>query len=287
MRTLPSPRWLSCLALAMFLAGTTVACESAEHAQRVIHDDHVPRIQAIVREDLERAQTGLAAASTRLGRGFVVEDPTQRSREMRRALTLLTEPPRGIPELMISPMSFIAVVGADGVVICRDRDPDPMAGQNAGEMFPHVRRAIDEGVSTQALVEWPGLIPTEPSAVLMLHAVPTFYQGHVAGAIIAGTPLWRTAQRITRQLQAETADEGGTIMWVYLYRGDSLHHRGTPADLDTIVPDVAARALGLSRSPGGFTGQEAQFGRLYAYGLVPVPELGGGVGFILWRSDPV
>jgi hypothetical protein len=263
------------------------ACESAEHAQHVIHDEHAPRIQELVREDLERTDRGLRAAALRLGRGYSVSDPTQRSREMRRALTLLTEPPRGIEEITISPISFIAVVGADGVVICRDRDPDPMAGQNAAEMFPSVRRAISEGVSTRALVEWPGLVPTEPPAILMLHAVPTYYQGQIAGAIIAGTPLWRTAQRLTRQLQAETADEGGTILWVYLYRGDTIHSRGTPADLDTIVPDAAARAAGFARSPGGFTGEIAQFGRWYAYGVVPLPELGDDVGFIVWRSDPV
>lgn len=278
------------LALLLALLASTsgiLGCETAEHAQRVIHDSHVPRIQALVREDLERTDRGLQQAALRLGRGFSVSDPAQRAREMRRALALLTEPPRGIDELTISPISFVAVVGADGVVICRDRDPDPMAGQNAGEMFPSVRRTLTEGVSTRALVEWPGLVPTEPPAVLMLHAVPTDYEGRLAGAVIAGTPLWRTAQRLTRQLQAETANEGGTIIWVYLYRGDTIHSRGTPADLDTIVPSAAERAAGLARSPGGFTGEVAQFGRWYAYGVVPLPELGDDVGFIVWRSDPV
>jgi hypothetical protein len=274
-------------ALLAFAALTLSACERAEHAQRVIHDSHAPRIQQLVREDLARTERGLQQAALRLARGFSVTDPLQRAREMRRALTLLTEPPRGIDELTISPISFIAVVGEDGVVICRDRDPDPMAGQNAGEMFPSVRRAITEGVSTRALVEWPGLVPTEPPAVLMLQAVPIHYEGRIAGAMIAGTPLWRTAQRLTRQLQAETASEGGTIVWVYLYRGDTIHSRGTPADLDTIVPTAADRAAGLARSPGGFTGEVAQFGRWYAYGVVPLPELGEDVGFIVWRSDPV
>jgi len=159
--------------------------------------------------------------------------------------------------------------------------------RKAAGWFPGVRRAIGEGVSTRALVEWPGLIPSEPPAVLVLHAVPTYFQGRIAGAIIGGTPLWRTAQRLTRQLQAETADEGGTIMWVYLYRGDSLHHRGTPADLDTIVPDAATRAAGFARSPGGLTGPVPQFGRRYASGGLPLPGLGEDVGFIVWRSDPV
>lgn len=272
------------------LLGLLPACETAEHAQHVIHDQHVPRIVSLVHEDIMRAETGTEAAAERIGRGFSVEDPEQRQREMRVALAHLTEPPRGIPELMISPMSFIAVVGADGIVICRNElpgQPDPMAGQNVGEMFPHIHRALTEGVSTRAVVEWPSLNPDEPAAVLMVHAAPTYYRGQRTGAVITGTALWRTAQRLTRQLQAETADEGGTILWVYLYRGDTLHHRGTPADLDTIVPNAAAREAGLARSPGGFTGEEAQFGRWYAYGVVPLPEIGPDVGFVVWRSDPV
>lgn len=274
---------LAILAIAWILA----SCEAAEHAQGVIHETHAPRITAIVHDDLMRAERGLVAASTRLGRGFVVEDPVERATQMRTALRLLTEPPRGIPELMISPMTFIAVTDANGIVICRDHEPDPMAGQNAAEMFPHVRRALDEGVSTRALVEWPAILPNDAPTVIMVHAVPTYYEGRLAGVVLGGTPLWRTAQRLTRQLQAETADEGGTILWVYLYRGDELHHRGTPADLDTIVPNAAARAAGLANSPGGFTGQEAQFGRWYAYGVVPLPEIAEDVGFIVWRSDPV
>jgi hypothetical protein len=108
------------------------------------------------------------------------------------------------------------------------------------------------------------------------------------GAVLAGTPLWRTAQRLGRQLQADQANEisNGLILWVYLYRGDQLHHHGTPADLDTIVPDAAARTAGLARSPGGFTGEVAQFGRWYAYGVVPLPRIADDVGAVIFRSDP-
>lgn len=287
---MPHPRFgvprLAAVALVAATPVVFVACDDARHAQRVIHDVHVPRIQAIVREDLERAERGAREAARRLGPGFSVADPERRAREMRQALVLLREPPRGIPELMISPLSFIAVAGADGIVLCRDHEPDRMAGQNAGGMFPHVRRAIDEGVATRALVEWPSLDPNEPPSVLMLHAAPIHHEGAVAGAVLVGTPLWRTAQRITRQLQAEAANEPGTILWVYLYQGERLHHHGTPADLDAAVPNAAQRAAGLARSPGGYTGQIVQYGRWYAYGVVPLPELGPDVGFVVWRSDP-
>ncbi len=278
---------LLAFALASVLASGASGCESSEHARGVIQQDLVPEITRLVHEDLMRAEVGLTAASERLARGFAVEDPERRARELRTALTLLTEPPRGIAELMISPMTFIAVVDHDGVVICRDREPDPMAGQNVGEMFPHVRRALSEGVRTRALVEWPNLDPSEPPAVIMVHAVPVFRRGEVIGAVIAGTPLWRTAQRLTRQLQAEAAGERGAIVWVYLYRGDALYHHGTPENLDTIVPDRAAREAGFARSPNGFTGDVIQFGRSFSYGVVPLPEIAPDVGFVVWRSDPV
>ena len=36
----------------------------------------------------------------------------------------------------------------------------------------------------------------------------------------------------------------------------------------------AARKAGLASSPGGFTGEFMQFGRWYAYGVLPLAMLG-------------
>lgn len=266
-----------------------VGCTEAEHAQQVIHDDHVPRIQAIVREDIERTALGTRIAAETISRGFVVEDPVQRANEMRFALRRLTQLPRGIPELTISPITFVAVVGMDGIVICRDseNERDPMMGQNVGQLFPHVHRALTEGVETHQLVEWPGLHEGDPTVMIDVQATPIRHEGTQLGVIIAGTPLWRTAQRITRQLQTEVADEGGSIVWVYLYRGDAFYSRATPENLDAANPDADARAAGFATSPGGFTGQMLQHGRWFAYGVVPLPSLAEDVGFVVWRSDPV
>lgn len=266
-----------------------VGCEEAQHAQQVIHGDHVPRIQAIVREDIERTALGTRIASETISRGFVVEDPVQRANQMRFALRRLTQLPRGIPELTISPITFVAVVGMDGVVICRDseNERDPMMGQNVGRLFPHVHRALTEGVETHQLVEWPGLNEGDPTVMIDVQATPIRHEGTQLGVIIAGTPLWRTAQRITRQLQTEVADEGGSIVWVYLYRGEAFYSRATPENLDAANPDEAARAAGFAISSGGFTGQMLQHGRWFAYGVVPLPSLGEDVGFVVWRSDPV
>ena len=275
-----------------------VGCEEAQHAQQVIHDDHVPRIQAIAREDIERTAQGTRIAAETISRGFVVEDPEQRARQMRIALLRLTHIPTGIRELTISPITFVAVVGMDGIVICRDsvvppndqrtpNEADPMRGQNAGQLFPHVHRALTEGIETRALVEWPGANEGDPTTTIDVQATPIRRDGMQLGVIIAGTPLWRTAQRITRQLQTEVADEGGSIVWVYLYRGDAFYSRATPENLDAANPDGDSRAAGFAISEGGFTGQMLQHGRWFAYGVVPLPSLGEDVGFVVWRSDPV
>ncbi len=293
----PATRPLSAL-LALVATLLFVGCEEAQHAQQVIHNDHVPRIQAIVREDIERTAQGTRIAAQTISRGFVVEDPEERANQMRIALRRLTQLPRGIPELTISPITFVAVVGMDGIVICRDSEQpddttrtanqtDPMRGQNVGQLFPHVHRALTEGVETHQLVEWPGLHESDPTVMIDVQATPIRRDGTQLGVIIAGTPLWRTAQRITRQLQTEVADEGGSIVWVYLYQGDAFYSRATPENLDAANPDADARAAGFAISPGGFTGQMLQHGRWFAYGVVPLPSLAEDVGFVVWRSDPV
>lgn len=278
---------VACLLLALT---ALVGCdEGTQHAQHEIIQAHVPRLQEIVREDIERGVTGVQQAATKLQRGFLVEDPEVREREMRTALHLLRQPPRGIEELMISPISFIAAVDANGIVICRDAEPDPMAEFDAGAELDLVHRALTEGFSGYALEEVPGIVPGQPGSQTVLYVAPSRRDGRIVGAVLAGTPLWRTAQRIGRQLQADQADDvaNGLILWAYIYRGDELHHHGTPADLDTIVPDAAARAAGLARSPGGFTGEVMQFGRWYAYGVVPLPRIGPDVGMVVFRSDPI
>jgi hypothetical protein len=109
----------------------------------------------------------------------------------------------------------------------------------------------------------------------------------VVGALVLGIPLWRLQQRMSKQLQMEEAGKKpGVVIWVYIYRGDELHQHGTPRDLDKIVPDAAARKAGYARSPGGFTGEVAQFSFWYGYGVRPLKILGPDTGMIVFRMDP-
>lgn len=282
------------------------ACEDgAHHACQVIVQQHVPRVRELVDDDLERAMTGVTAAAELTAPGFLVDDPAdpgRRERELRWAIQhRIREPPRGIPELMISPISFVAAVDADGHVICRDIEPDPMRGLDVGSLFPHVHRALTEGVASHELVVFqPGTPPPpaegaegvdagppEAPSVSMVYVAPARVDGRVVGAIIAGTPLWRTAQRITRQIQAEGETTAGAVFWVYLFDGEGLYHHGTPSTLDELVPSATARTAGFERSPGGFCGEQNQFGRWYCYGVIHLPQLGDDVGAVIYRSDPV
>ncbi len=257
--------------------------------RRDIHAQDMPEARRIVREDLDRGISGVTQAADRLRRGFLVEDHEQRAREMRQVMIRLQQPPRSINELMVLPITFLAAVDTDGVVICRDAEDDRMQGFDLAEAVPIVQRALD-GSTGYALSEIPSLEEGGEPSVSIVFAAPARHEGRVVGAIVAGLPLWRLAQQLTRQLQLQHAEElsRGELIWVLVLRGDEQHyHAGFPPDLRQLVPDATRRRDGLSASPGGFTGELQQFGRWYGFGVLPVPTIGDDVSIVFFRSDPV
>lgn len=280
-------RSLHLAAAALSLTALGCDAQDASNARRQIRETHMTEVRDIVAEDLSRHRQGVEKAAAKLAPGFVREDPAVREREVRAALRLLQEPPRGIPEFIASPMSFLAAVGADGVVIARDADPDAMKGMDFGEMFPVVRRALSEGRAGFALGEFATDEESE-SSWSMLFVAPSRREGRVVGAVVAGIPLWRMAQRLSNQLRVERAPqiEQGLVLWVYLYKGDRIFHFGTPPELEDLVPNASARATGLAGSAGGFTGQGQKLGKVYGFGVMPLPRIGDDVGVIVLRGDP-
>jgi hypothetical protein len=228
-------------------------------------------------------------AAQRIVPGFAVAEPTARESQVRTALRLLTKPPRGIPELIASARTFTAAVGADGVVLATDAkdENDRMTGVNLRKPFPVLEAALSAGKTGFAIHQFPSIKAGVEGSISLLFAAPSRKHEQIVGAVLTGIPLWRLAQRFTRQMQLDHVSEKGAILWVYLYRGDKLHHFGTPPDLDTMVPSAAARKAGLAKSPGGFTGEFLQFGRWYAYGVLPLRVLGPEMGAVIVRSDPV
>lgn len=245
----------------------------------------MPSLAKALRDDIDRHLVGVQRAADRIAPGFAVPDPATREHQVRVALKKLRVPPRGVMELVASPMSFMAAVDASGVVVARDAEPDQMKGMNLAEQFPVVRRALS-GSRGYALSEFASLERGGEPSVTILFAAPSRAQGRVVGAIVVGIPLWRLQQRMTKQLQVETAGEPGTIVWAYVYRGDKIFHHGTPPDLDQVVPNLAARRAGLASSPGGYTGEMSQFDVWYGFGVMPLPRIGPDVGVIVYLAKP-
>ena len=267
-----------------------LACDSgkphAAEARKKIREQHSARVSAIVIDDLVRHTAGLRHAADRVAAGFVKVEGEQQEREMRQVLKLLRSPKKGVQELVISPLSFIAAVDKNGVVIARDEDDDKMKGMKLGELFPSVKAAL-AGTEGYEVGEFASLEPGGKPSVSIVLAAPSHYHGEVVGALVLGIPLWRLQQQLSKQLQLEEAGKKqGLVIWVYLYRGDELHMHGTPRDLDQIVPDPKSRKAGLAKSPGGYTGEVAQYGYWYGYGVRPIRVLGENTGAIIFRMDP-
>jgi hypothetical protein len=274
-----------CFSLVLLFA---CAEEGAANARKVLREVHAVEVRKIVRTDLANHLVGVKEAGGRIAPGFATPDPKARASQMRTALRLLTKPPRGIPQLIMSARTFTAAVEPSGVVLATDakEDRDKMTGVNLGNQFAVVRDALADKAG-YAIDQFPPLEEGAEGSVSLLFAAPAKRAGATVGAALAGIPLWRLAQRLTKQLQLDHVSEKGAILWVYLLRGDKLHHFGTPPDLDTMLPNAQQRADGFKRSPGGFTGEFFQFGRYYAYGLVPLPALAPDIAALIVRSDPI
>ncbi len=278
------------LAITVALAACAIfGCQGqleAPESRRIIREKHGPRVAELVLADLVRHTKGLQRAADRIAPGFVKVTGEQQEKDMRTVLKLLRSPKNGIPELVISPMSFLAVVGMDGRVIARNAEPDRMRGMDFAAQFPIVKRAL-AGEAGYALGAFQSLEKGGDASVTILMAAPSRYRGVVVGAMVLGIPLWRMQQMLSKQLQAESAaGETGVVLWAYVYRGADLHHHGTPRDLDLLVPDANARRAGLAKSPGGYTGEVAQFGFWYGFGVRPLRVLGDDVGVVIFRMDP-
>lgn len=273
------------LVLSLFVLVAACGEDEAPNARKKIREEHVPAMATVIRDDIRRHIEGVQEAARRLAPGFVVEDPATRERQLRTALKYVQEPPRGVPAFIVSPMSFLAAVGTDGKVIARDADPDRMKGLDFAREYPVVRAALREGRTGYDLGEFAAQEGGE-SSFSILFAAPARRDGQIVGAVVAGIPLWRLAQRMSRQLQVEHAGTTGLTLWAYMYKGDRLFHFGTPPELDEVIPDAATRRRGLERSPKGFTGHVQLYGRVYGYGVVPTPVVGEDVGMIIFRADP-
>jgi len=273
------PRWILLL-FVVALAG----CEgraALERAQKQIRDVDYPRVEALVQQDLENHQAGVLKAAEKLAPGFAVADPAARESQVRAALRILQQPKKGIDEFVSSPMSFLAAVGLDGIVIARDREPDRMAGQDFKTRFDVVRQALG-GTAVTALGEFYAADPNAPSSWSILFAAPSLRDGKVVGAVLAGIPLSRMAQRLSRQFRVEQKE--GASVWVYLYKGERIFHWDTPPQVDVLIRDPVARAKGLAASPAGYTEKVRLQGDLQVYGVFPLALLGPDVGTIIFRS---
>jgi len=271
-------------AILLLLVITLAGCEgraALERAQKQIRDVDYPRVGALIQQDLENHQAGVLKAAEKLAPGFAVADPAARESQVRAALRILQQPKKGIDEFVSSPMSFLAAVGLDGIVIARDREPDRMAGQDFKTRFDVVRQALG-GTAVTALGEFYAADPNAPSSWSILFAAPSLRDGKVVGAVLAGIPLSRMAQRLSRQFRVEQKE--GASVWVYLYKGERIFHWDTPPQVDVLIRDPVARAKGLAASPAGYTEKVRLQGDLQVYGVFPLALLGPDVGTIIFRS---
>ncbi|HEX4354156.1 MAG TPA: hypothetical protein VHZ95_14605, partial [Polyangiales bacterium] len=101
-------RWFVFACACAFASGC--GKDGAPNVRHQIREQQAPRVQAIALEILTRHTAGLRQAADRIGAGFVKVSGVQQETDMRQVLKLIRNVKRGVPELVISPMSFLAAV---------------------------------------------------------------------------------------------------------------------------------------------------------------------------------
>lgn len=261
-----------------------LGCESRaaiDRSERQIRDVDYPRVQELIEKDLGNHQAGVVKAADKLTPGFALSDPVARESQVRSALRILQQPKKGIDEFVASPMSFLAAIGLDGLVIARDRETDRMKGQDFKSRFAVVREALNGNAAT-GLGEFFAEDPKAPSSWSILFAAPSMRDGKVVGVVLAGIPLSRLAQRLSRQFRVEQTE--GSPAWVYLYKAKRLFHWDTPPEVDALVRDPLARAERLAASPAGYTEEVRLQGEIQVFGVFPLELLSPDIGTIIFRT---
>ena len=273
------------------LVSILAGCANADHARSQLLEVHAAEVKQIVQDDRGRHHRGIQRAVSLLSPGFAIEDPVVREAELRKALRYIQDPThpadRVAIDLTTSPMTFLVAVDAAGVVIARDvrtAEGDRFRGQDWGERFDVVRRALSSATVVRGLGEFPAA--SGPPSFSVMFAAPVISGASTVGAVVLGIPLRRLAQRIQNQLRLDHGATANLQLWTYFYRGEDLAYIGTDEQVDLVVPDGATRAAGLARSRGGFTGEVSVSGRPFGYLVLPLPTLGDDVGAIVFRSDP-
>jgi hypothetical protein len=262
--------------------------EGAPVQRKIIATQHAPRIGSIIKDDIERHTRGIEKGAQLIAPGFVTVESARLEEQMRKALKYIRNTKTGVPELMISSMSFMAAVGMDGVAIARDGEAehDKMKGMKLGQLYPSVKNAL-EGKAGWQIAEFANPGGSGKPSVTILMAAPSIHEGKVVGALTLGIPMWRLQQRLSKQLaMEEVGNKPGLVLFVYLYRGDELFFHGTPPEFETLLPKHKERTAALAKSPKGYTGELLQRGFWYGYGVKPLPILGPDFGTMVVRMDP-
>ncbi len=268
----------------------TACGETTNHAQATIRNTHRNQVHRWIERNFTRHRKGVALVAQRLAPGFAVEPEDARRSQMRVALRLMSQPPKGVSELIASPKSFIAAIDANGIVIARDTsaEHDQMQGQNL-KLFEPVEKAL-KGTAAEGLVTFSSLDKGEAS-VSLIFAYPVRMESQPnaspVGAIVVGIPLWRLAQQLSQQLRLTYAKQTTVVLWVYLVHQGRLHHFGTPPEVDQALPEATHIVSALASKPKGYTGQFNVVGRPYAYGVYPEPMLSADTAVLIVRSNPL
>lgn len=248
------------------------------------------RLAEVATGDVGEVRRGLPQ-----GAGHLVELYTRGQGDETDPQVLQTEIDRArakVQDLRVAKGTFFGLVSRSGKVLRTDQEQDRMAGADAFQTFPGLKRALDQAkyVETSGMMDAASGVRGQPDAQWVAGA-PVIAASQPVALFITGWSWSAYAYRLENSIRGEVksaikADGYEKMPLLYVYVVTPSEAYGAP-----ISPRVNAEAINrleplkAAKVGAPFTATVEITGRQFALAVARVPALGEQVGVAVLRSE--
>jgi hypothetical protein len=269
------------------LTAVTACDDGRKHAEQAAADT-LPKLSAILAEDVRQIRRGLPAGATKLGPMLdpdTLASPVSVQKAISRTRAL-------VPDLDVAKGTFFSYTDATGTVLRSETDPDLLAGKSIVAAFPPLAAALGASGAAEAWGELADLrgVRNGPDRAWVVAAAVKDDKGATKGLFVTGWSLRLYARRLetaatglVREAAEKAQQKNPPIVYVFLVKGKTAY--GAP-----LAPDVNAQAIELldpiaKTASGPYRGTLEITGRGFGVAAARAPELGDDAAIAVLTSE--
>jgi hypothetical protein len=241
----------------------------------------------LIDRDVKQVRDGLPEGAALLTK-HLDDDPASDLEGVRRAIE---KGRAGVHDLVVAKSTFFVFVGADGMVLRGEADPDLPAGKSLTEAIPDAKKLLDPAagvVEVWGYMEGLRGVNQGPDLQWVAGHPVKGADGKLRGAFVTGWSLRRYAEYLENQVKVALTqlneDKTKPIPLLYCFVVKGKQAFGAP-----VTPDEDAKLIGemdvVEKAKGGSFETTIELdGRTFLVSARPAPSLGADVAVVVMLS---